>query len=90
MWGGNEGKEREDAWVGQDGYRRKLSGGKTDHFEGGIGVELTRVEEIMVLNWGHSEMVVNSCLEDLDGRIRFKGMWKWFHRQEKRETNEWM
>ena len=34
------------------------------------------VEKIVVLDWGRSEMVVNSCLEDLEGRMRLKRMWK--------------
>ena len=43
----------EDAWGGQDGYRRKLQEGKTGKLEGdGIWVRLTRVEKIMVLHWG--------------------------------------
>ena len=37
---------------------------------------LTGVEKIMVLNWGRSEMVVNSCLEGREGRMRLKRMWK--------------
>ena len=37
---------------------------------------LMEVEQIMVLDWGRSEMVVNSCLEDLEGRMRLKTMWK--------------
>ena len=45
--------------------------------EEGLGVGgLTRAENIMVLDGGRSEMVLNSCLEDLEGRIRLKGMWK--------------
>ena len=35
-----------------------------------------RVEKIMVLDWRLYEMVMNSCLQDLDGRIRLKRMWK--------------
>ena len=31
---------------------------------------------IMVLKWERSEMVVNSCLEVLEGRMRLKKMWK--------------
>ena len=38
------------AWCVQDGYRRKLQGGKTGELEG-ILVGLTRVEKIMVLDW---------------------------------------
>ena len=42
-----------------------------------IGVGgFTRVEKIMILEWGRSEMVVNSYLEDLGGRMRLKRMWK--------------
>ena len=26
-------------------------------------------------DWGRSEMVVNSCLEDPEGRMRLKKMW---------------
>ena len=46
---------------------------------------LTRVENIMVLDWGRSEMVVNSCLEDLEGRMRLKRMWKLVPQVEKTE-----
>ena len=35
-----------------------------------------RVEKIKVLDWGRSEMVVNSCLEDLKGRMTLKRLWK--------------
>ena len=35
---------------------------------------LERVEKIMVLDWGWSEMVVNSCPEDVVGRLKI--MWK--------------
>ena len=35
---------------------------------------LTRVAKIMDFEWGTSEMVVNSCLEDLEGRMRLKRM----------------
>jgi len=38
-------------------------------------VGLTRTENI-VSDWALSEMVVNSCLEDLDGRMRLKRIWK--------------
>ena len=54
---------REDAWCGQDGYayRMDLQGGKTGKLEGGgIWVGLMRVAKFMVLDWGQSEMVVNS------------------------------
>ena len=37
---------------------------------------LTRVEKIMVLDWGQSEMALNSCLEELEGRMTLKRMWK--------------
>jgi len=37
---------------------------------------LTWVEKIMVLKWGQSEMVENSDLEDQEGRMRLKRMWK--------------
>ena len=37
---------------------------------------LTRVEKIMVLNWGQSEMAVNFCLEYLEGKMRLKRVWK--------------
>jgi len=40
------------------------------------GGGLTRVENIMVLVWGWSEMVVNSCLEDLEQRMTLKRMWQ--------------
>ena len=57
----------EDAWGGQDGYRRKLLGGETGNLEddglvGGEGWRLTGVEKIMVLDWRRSEMVVNLSL----------------------------
>ena len=35
-----------------------------------------KVEKIMVWDWGGSEMLVNSCLEDLEGRMRLKRMRK--------------
>ena len=38
--------------------------------------ELTRIEKTMVSDGGRSEMTVNSCLEDLEGRMRLKRMWK--------------
>ena len=37
---------------------------------------LTRVEKIMVLDWGQSEITLNSCLEELEGRMTLKRMWK--------------
>ena len=37
---------------------------------------LTKGEKIMVLNWGRSVIVVNSGLEDREGRMRLKRMWK--------------
>ena len=52
----------------------------------GIWVELMRVEKIMGLDWGWSEMVVNSCLEDLEGRVRLKRMWKLFQWMGKKRT----
>ena len=53
------------AWGGQVVYRRKLQGEKTGKLEGeGIGWGLMRVENILVLDWGRSEMAVNSSLED--------------------------
>jgi len=33
-------------------------------------------KRITVLVWGRSEIVVNGCLEDLEGRMRLKRMWK--------------
>ena len=43
----------------------------------GTGLEThVKVEKIMVWDWGGSEMLVNSCLEDLEGRMRLKRMWK--------------
>ena len=44
--------------------------------EEGLGRGLKRVERFMVLDWGRSEMVMNSCFEDLEGRMRWKRMWK--------------
>ena len=35
-----------------------------------------RVQRILVLDWGQSEMVVSSCLEDLEGGMRLKRVWK--------------
>ena len=40
-----------------------------------VGVNEGR-KKIMVLNWGRSEIVVNSCFEGLEGRMRLKTMWK--------------
>ena len=37
---------------------------------------LMRVENIMVLNWGRSEIVVNSSLEDLEVRLTLNRMCK--------------
>ena len=53
-------------------------------------VGLIRVEKIMALDWVQSEMV-NSRLEDLDGRMRLKRMWKLVPqvKKNKRGTNEW-
>ena len=59
-------------WSGQAEYRRKLRRGKTGKVGGGIWVGLTRVEKIIVLYWGQSEMVGNSCVEDLEERMRLK------------------
>ena len=48
-----EWRAGEDAWGGQDGYKRKCSGVKTGNLEGGgIGVGLMRMEKIMVLDCG--------------------------------------
>ena len=54
--GRNEGQERmhEDAWSGQDGHRRKFSGGKTGNLEGGIGMEVNEGRKEMytrLLQW---------------------------------------
>ena len=79
----------EDAWGGQDGYKKELQGGKTGNLEGGIGLcgtVLTRVEKIMLLDWRRSEMVVNSCLDNLEGRMRYGSD---FPRRRKRGTIEW-
>ena len=59
--------------------------GQLSHLTG-IGVRLTRVEKIKVLDWGRSEMVVNSYLEDLDGRMRSKRMWKFIPQVRKRKN----
>ena len=40
-----------------------------------FGWWVTRVEKIVVLDWGRYQMVVNGCLEDLEGSMRLK-MWK--------------
>ena len=51
---------------------------------------LTRVEKIMAYDWGWPEMVDNSCLEDLEGRMRLKRMWKSIAQAGKKGgTNEW-
>ena len=48
---------------------------------------LTRVEKIMVLDWGQSEIALNSCLEELEGRMTLKRMWKLIlHARNKRGT----
>ena len=39
------------------------------------GGALTGVEEIMVLD-RESRMIVNSCLEHMEGEMRLKKMWK--------------
>ena len=53
---------------GQDGSRSKILGMAVGGLMG--------VKKIMVLDEGLSEMVVNSCLEDLEGRMKLKRMWK--------------
>ena len=55
--------------------KENLQGGKTGEL-GGIWVVFMRVEKIMVLDWGRSEMVVNSCFQDLEVGMRLKRMWK--------------
>ena len=37
---------------------------------------LIGVEKIMVLNGGRQEMVVNSCFEELEGRMGLKRVWE--------------
>ena len=37
---------------------------------------LTGAENIIVFEWGRSDMVGKGCLEDLDGRMRLKKMWQ--------------
>ena len=37
---------------------------------------LIGVEKIMVLNGGRQEMVVNSCFEELEGRMGLKRAWE--------------
>ena len=49
---------------------------------------LTRVEKIMVWDWGRSKMVVNSCIEDREGRMRLKRMWKLVPKAGEKRTNE--
>ena len=57
--------------------------------EVGLGwMGLKRVEKIMVLDWGQSEMVVNSCLEDVERRKRLKRMWKLVPQVVKKERSE--
>ena len=46
------------------------------------------VKKIMVLYLGQSEIVVNSYLEDLEGRMRLKRMWKLVPQAGKQE-HEW-
>ena len=78
LWGGfGGGGAAEDAESRQDGYRRNSQEGKLENWKEkglGGGEGLTRVEKIMALDWRLSEMVVNSCLEDLEERMRFKRM----------------
>ena len=47
----------------------------------GIWVGLTRVKR----SWFMTEMAVNSYLEDVEGRMRLKRMWKLIPRWEKKE-----
>ena len=37
---------------------------------------LAGVEKIMVLDGGREEIVVNSCFEDLEGRVGLKRVWE--------------
>ena len=54
--------------VKMDTEANSKGGEEIGKLEGGrIWVGLMNVEKIMVLDWGRSEMVVNSCLEDLEG-----------------------
>ena len=58
---GNSEEGKMEIWRGEGwGWERAVNG----------------VSKIMVLDWGRFEMVVNSCLEHREGRMRFKGMWK--------------
>ena len=59
---------RGNARVGREGYISKILGG----LRGGLTVG----EKTMILDGGRLEMVVNSCLEDLEERMRSKRMWK--------------
>ena len=43
----------------------------------------------MVLDWGRSEMMVNRCLEDLEGRMRLKRTWRLVPEVEKKR-NKWV
>ena len=47
----------------QDGKIGNLGGGRHGGGLLGVGEGLPRVEKIIVLNGGRSEMVVNSCLD---------------------------
>ena len=50
--------------------------GRSKEWSGIGGGALMRVEMIMVLDCGQSEMVLNSCLEYVEGRMKLKRMWK--------------
>ena len=57
---------------GQYGYIRKFQGEKTGKLKGG---RILVNEESKDHGFG-SEMVVNGCFEDFEGRMRLKRMWK--------------
>ena len=56
------------AWGGQDGYRKKLTGGKMGRRMYLGGVNKSRKD--------HGFGFLNSSLEYLEGRMRFKRLWK--------------
>ena len=54
--------------------------------EEGSGWGYRGEKKIMVLDWRRSEMVVNSCLDNMEGRMRYGSD---FPRRRKRGTIEW-
>ena len=90
------GVERNEAQWRMHGVDKMDTGGNVEGKleiwkEEGLGVRLTRVEKIMVLDCRRSEMVVNSSLGELEGRMRLMRMCKLIQQvgKKKRGTNEW-